>query len=428
MPQPNTDLSIPMPAPHVAAFEKLAFGMFIHWGLYSQLQEGEWIQHRKPIEFDEYIKLRDTFTAEDFDARAIARLARNAGMRYITLTTRHHDGFSLYDTCGLNDYDAPHAPAGRDLIREFVDGCRAEDIVPVFYHTTMDWHWRGKKTWDLDDAEFNVYLEYLKDSVEVLCTNYGDIGGLWFDGNWCRPEMDWRLDELYGMIRAKQPEAMIVNNTGLQHAGELGHPEIDAVTFEQQNAEPIDRRGAPKYVTGEMCQTTNFHWGIGRNDFAQKAPGEIIEFICNCRRCGANYLLNVGPTGEGAVPALEREILLQVGRWVELYGESIYEAKPTGVKCLGRDFVLRRGDALYYFAHDLRIRGHDNVTLSVGGAGFRQMTAFPKQRIKRAVWIDSDEPLEFTQDEDARFAAVNFTGFAYGWQTVVRVARIELEA
>ena len=130
-------MAIPIPAPYVAAFEKLGFGMFVHWGLYSQLGKGEWIFDQAHMDKADYRRLFDTFTAADFDAPALARLAKQAGMRYIVLTTRHHEGFSLYDTRGLNTYDAPHSPAHRDLVREFVDACRAEDIVPFFYHTGL---------------------------------------------------------------------------------------------------------------------------------------------------------------------------------------------------------------------------------------------------------------------------------------------------
>ena len=159
-------MSIPVPEKRIAEFENRGFGMFIHWGLYSQLARGEWAMDLLHIPKDEYEKLADTFTAENFDARKIAALAKRAGMKYITLTTRHHDGFSLYDTCGLSDYDAPHSAAGRDLIKEFVEACRAEDILPMFYHTTLDWHV------DSFNNDFPAYLQYLRDSVEILCSNY----------------------------------------------------------------------------------------------------------------------------------------------------------------------------------------------------------------------------------------------------------------
>ena len=247
-------MSIPQPLPRIREFEKMGFGMFIHWGLYSQLGAGEWTQDSRAIPFAEYKKLAETFTAEDFDPDAIAALAANTGMKYIVLTTRHHDGFSLYDTCGLNDFDAPHTPAGRDLIAEFVEACRRHGIVPFFYHTTLDWNWRGKNsikdetvfspyTRVCSEEEFQEYLDYLCASVELLCKNYGKIGGLWFDGNWSRPQSDWQESRLYGMIRKHQPDAIIVNNTGLVALGKTGHPEIDSVTYENNAAKPMNREG-----------------------------------------------------------------------------------------------------------------------------------------------------------------------------------------
>ena len=285
----DSDDVAPVPLPRVARFERMAYGMFIHWGLYSQLGRGEWVMNREKISKEEYKKLRDTFTAKDFDGRKIARIARQAGMKYITLTSRHHDGFSLYDTRGLTDHDVMHTPAGRDLIKDFTDGCRAEGIVPFLYHTTLDW-WQ-----ESFNNDFDAYLDYLNKSVEILCTNYGPIGGLWFDGNWSKKDADWKEDRLYATIRKHQPEAIIVNNTGLHQRGKVGNPEIDSVTFEQGRPTPRDQRGMPKYVAGEMCQTMNRHWGLGKNDFAYMGPPQIIENLCACRKVGANYLLNVGP-------------------------------------------------------------------------------------------------------------------------------------
>lgn len=425
MPKMNKDLPVPTPKPYIADFERLGFGLFVHWGLYAQLGEGEWIQHIKPIPLEAYQQLVRTFTAEDFDARAMAQTAKRAGARYMVLTTRHHDGFSLYDTRGLSDYDAPHSPAGRDVIAEYVSACRDEGIVPFFYHTTMDWSWNGLSTFTCSVTEFNAYLDYLLASVEVLCRHYGKIGGFWFDGNWCRPELDWQEDRLYGLIRKYQPETMIINNTGIHKPGELGHPEIDGVTFENQAAQPMDRRGHPKYVAGEMCQTMNVHWGIGKLDLMHKSPAELIKALCNARRVGANYLLNVGPTAQGAIPDLEHAILERVGMWVDLFGEAIFDPKPVGIKAIGHDFVLRKGNALYYFVHDLGIRGHGNVTVDLRGAGPRTLQGLTEP-IQSVHWMDNGESLPFTQNTEAAMAAIQFTGFSYGAQMPVRVAKIQL--
>lgn len=154
----------------------------------------------------------------------------------------------------------------RDLIREFVDACNKYDLKPFFYHTTLDWY-----NPDFKD-NFEAYLEYLRKSVEILCKNYGKIGGLWFDGNWSKSDADWREDELYSTIRRYQPEAMIINNTGLSERGATGHPEIDSVTFERGTPTPMNREGMDKYLTAEMCQTLNSHWGIGFEDLNYKSP------------------------------------------------------------------------------------------------------------------------------------------------------------
>jgi alpha-L-fucosidase len=419
--------TIPVPEPRISRFEELGFGMFIHWGLYSQLGQGEWIQRLHNITCDEYNRLFDTFTAEDFDARKIARTARQAGMRYITLTTRHHEGFSLYDTHGLSDFDAPHSPAGRDLIAEFAEACRAESIVPFFYHTTLDWHWRGQKTPDLDPQTFNDYLDYLHDSVEVLCRHYGKIGGLWFDGNWSCPAADWKLDRLYRMIRKNQPDAIIVNNTGIRRPGEIGHPEIDSVTFENQAGKPLDRRGHAKYIAGEICQTMNAHWGIGANDLTFKSPRELIEKLAQARKVGANYLLNIGPSAQGAIPDYEAACLAKVGHWAVMAQSVLYRGRPVAATCQGRDFLLEADGKWYCFVHDLGIAGgHADVTLAVGGNGPRSMVGLT-QPVRRVSWLDNGEELRCIQDAGSGMAAINFTGYPYGVNWVVRIAQIEFE-
>ena len=410
-------MAIPQPEPRVARFEKLAYGMFIHWGLYSQLGRGEWIMNRAQIPKEEYAPLAKTFTAEEFDARAIARIARQAGMKYITITARHHDGFSLYDTRGLSQYDAPHSGAKRDLIAEFVEGCRAEGILPFFYHTTLDWYHQDF------EKDFEAYLEYLRQSVEILCTQYGEIGGLWFDGNWSKPGADWQEDKLYGLIRRHQPNAMIINNTGLSARGHIGHREIDSVTFEQGHPTPMDREGMPKYVAAEMCQTMNQHWGIGDLDFCYLSPKEIIANLCACRKVGANYLLNVGPTASGRIPDYEKAALLRVGAWVQMHRDVIYEGKPTSVKGTGRNFALEANGKVYLFIHDLGNTGDVNVAIGESGAGPKAFSGVTEP-VASIRWMDNDEELAFAQDRSSGLLAVDATGYPYGTNLVVRVAEV----
>lgn len=410
----------PKPLPRIARFERLGFGLFLHWGLYSQLGQGEWIQHFKKLPTRKYAELAKKFDAAEFDARAIARLAKEAGMRYITLTTRHHEGFSLYDTRGLSDFDAPHSSAGRDLVAEFVEGCRSEGIIPFFYHTTLDWRWDSAHC---EMKKFNEYLDYLRASVEILCRHYGKIGGLWFDGNWSRPGADWKEDRLYATIRKYQPEAMIINNTGLEARGRIGHPELDSTTFEQGLPAAPDRRGLPKYLAGEMCETMNGHWGIGPDDFRFKGPTEIIERLCSCRKVGANYLLNVGPTASGRIPEYEASVLRLAGRWIQATGGTIYDARPWVARCSGRDFLLKGRGVYYYFAFDLARRGDAHVVLSAGGNGPRAIEGL-SSRIRSVRWKDSGESIAFTQSKVGGLLALQCDGYDYGKDLVVRVAEL----
>lgn len=415
----------PKPSPRVARFEDMAFGMFVHWGLYSQWGQGEWTMRNHGIAQEDYFGRMASFTAEDFDARAWARLARQAGMKYITLTSRHHDGFSLYDTRGLSKWDATKAAAKRDLIAEFVEGCRAESIVPMLYHTTLDW------TEPRFKSDFKAYLGYLRDSVELLCTRYGEIGGFWFDGNWARKNADWEEDALYALIRKHQPQALIINNTGISKGGARGHAEIDSTTFERGRPQPIDRRGWKKYVAGEMCQTMNYHWGIATKDFNNLSPAQVIEELCMCRRAGANLLQNVGPTAQGAIPEYEAAAFRRVGEWVTLHGgdqNPIYRGRPCGLRGEGFDFALQLPDGqVYLFITELTPTAevYAHGARKVRGPGRRRFTGLTEAlagRLKAATWMDNGEQLKL--EKDAGTLTLHATRYPYGTNTVVRVAKL----
>ena len=410
-------MSVPTPKKYIKDFEQLGLGLFVHWGLYSQIGQGEWTYEIHKRDMNEYKKLKDTFTAEDFDAEKLVLAAKRAGCKYINLTTRHHEGFSLYDTCGLNEFDAVHSPAGRDLIKEFVDACNKHDIIPFFYHTTLDWY-----NPDFNN-DFDKYLEYLRKSVEILCKNYGKIGGMWFDGNWSKPGADWKEDELYGTIRKYQPEAIIVNNTGLSARGCVGNPEIDSVTFEQGTPKPMKREGMPKYLAAEMCQTINNHWGIGALDIDYKSPRELIEALCECRKVGANYLLNIGPTAQGGIDSYQEALIGTVGKWMGVYGDAIYNGRPYPARGMGRNFILKGEDELYMFFFDMGIRGDENVIEDRRYSGAYSFDNV-KDKIESIEWMDNGEELRFIQDE--AMLSVNATGYPYGMATCVRVARAKI--
>lgn len=404
---------------YIKEFEKLGFGMFVHYGLYSLVGTGEWAKLCNNIADEDYYPLVDQFNPKTDWATELVKAAKNAGCKYITLTTRHHDGFSLYDTCGLNTYDAPHSKCGRDLVREFVDACNAEGIIPFFYHTLLDW-------WHVDfNHNFPKYLEYLRASVEIICKNYGKIGGIWFDGMWSKPDDDWEEDALYGLIRKYQPEAMIINNTGLNARGALGHIELDSVTFERGKPGPINMEGAPKYIASEMCQVFCDHWGYAEDDLNYKAPGQMIRELADCRRYRSNMLMNVGPMGDGSIRDIDKATLNLMGRWVAYFDEAIRKPAPTGITVQGKedDFILKDGKNYYLFCYNLPMIADANVAIF-------ENTAYDSvfklaDKIQSVRWMDNDEEVSYRQEgEDVTVTTVPFS---YGRNLVVRVAKIVCE-
>ena len=403
---------------YIKNFEKLGFGMFVHLGLYSLLSKGEWSKWNLKIADDEYNSLYKKFNPKPDWAKELVKVAKKAGCKYITLTTRHHDGYSLYDTKGLSDFDSVHG-CGRDLVREFVDACNAEGVIPFFYHTLLDWHHPSY------NADFKDYLKYLRKSVEILFSNYGEIGGIWFDGMWNKPNDDWEEDELYSLIRSLQPNTMIINNTGLGARGELGHIELDSVTFERGRPGPINQEGAQKYVASEMCEVFCNHWGYAENDLGYKSANELIESIAICRRYGSNMLLNVGPMGDGGLRKIDEGMLELIGIWTNTFSEAIYLPRPTNIEIENKpdDFILKNGKDYYLYCFHIDMVGDPNVVIE-GNADYERNFTFP-EKIKTVKWLDSGEELEFTQKEAQ--VKLNLTPYKYGKQLVVRVAKITVE-
>ncbi|MBQ8323042.1 MAG: alpha-L-fucosidase [Clostridia bacterium] len=394
---------------YVERFEKLGFGLFVHFGLYSKMAQGEWYLTLNPkADKEKYLGQVSSFRIRKDWAKRLVKTAKAAGCKYITLTTRHHDGFSLYDTCGLNDFDAPHSACGRDLIREFVDECNAAGIVPFFYHTLLDW-------WHKDfDTDFPAYIDYLVKSVEILCKNYGKIGGFWFDGMWSKPNEDWQEDRLYGTIRKYQPEAMIINNTGLNELGKVGHPELDSVTFER--GKPCFVDNSDRHRAGEMCQVLNDHWGYAQGDCNYKSVKELIENLVDCRKYNCNFLLNTGLCGNGAVNPMDEAMLKEIGKWMKVNKGFIYGARSSDVTAEGAD-ILRGDDGCYYAViKDVGMSGDPNVQ-RVGAGKSVKVNA----RVTSARWLDTNERIAVKRGE---FAVLPFV---YGRSYSVRVAKLKIK-
>jgi alpha-L-fucosidase len=261
--------------------------------------------------------------------------------------------------------------------------------------------------------------------VEILCSNYGKIGGLWFDGNWSRPNSDWQEDRLYKMIHRLQPEAMIINNTGLNALGRVGKSEeIDSVTFENNTAQPITRDGMKKYVAGEVCKSMNSHWGRSERDFNMLSPAEVIVRLCQSRGSGANFLMNFAPEAQGRIPSYEKAVFEIVGNWLSVFGEAIYSGKVVhGVKCQDNDFMLCDGKTYYYFALNLTMSGDENVVADAE-TNFRMVRNFDKEVIS-SKWLDDGENGVIEQDIGNGLLNIKCDPFPYGTDTVVNILRLE---
>jgi alpha-L-fucosidase len=395
-------------------FESMAYGLFLHWGLYSLVGKGEWARHHHKMDQEAYTRLMDDFHCEKFDAPALVAFARSCGFRYICLGSRHHDGFSLYDTRGLNTYDAPDSAAKRDLIAELADACHEQDMGFFLYHTTLDW-WEPRF-----DSDWKGYLQYLRDSVRILCTHYGRVDGFWFDGNWARKDRDWEEDALYGMIRELQPDAMIINNSSIGALGVEGHHALDAVTFEQG----LPTKSTGRRMAKEMCETLASHWGFAANDYAHKSPADIIQTLVSCRGHGANLLLNAGPNADGSLTDIDRATLARVGEWLRTgFGQILYGARPAGLSASGRDLVLKQDSTFYYAAFSLPIK--DYHSLFNGPSDWDRRTILGElPPVKDIQWLDTGESLPFTQDTEASLLAFKSTPNPYGTQQVVRIAKL----
>ncbi len=320
------------------------FGMFIHWGLYAVpagewdgvTNYGEWIRNNARIPLDVYDQFREQFNPTAFDADAWVRMAKDAGMQYIVITTKHHDGFCLFDS-RETDFDIMSTPFRRDIIAELAEACAAQGIRLGFYHSIMDWHhpdYLPRRPWETDrpteGADYDRYVQYMKHQLAELCQNYGEAPAiLWFDGEW---ESTWtgeRGVDLYRYVRNLKPDILINNRVGnaregmagLTREGEFGG---DFGTPEQE----VPASGMPG-VDWESCMTMNGNWGYNRADKQFKSVGTLLHHLVDITSKGGNFLLNVGPTAEGLIPPESVDRLAAIGRWTRANGEAVYGTSPA---------------------------------------------------------------------------------------------------
>ncbi len=311
------------------------FGMFIHWGLYSVLGRHEWVMENEAIPLDEYEKLADVFQPKKNAARRWAKLAKRAGMKYMVMTTKHHDGFCLFNS-ELTDYCAPKRACGRDLVAEYVEAARAEGLRVGFYYSLMDWHHPDGARCAEDENARKRFVEYIHGQIRELCTNYGKIDILWYDVAWPLDAEGWESEKMNRMVRELQPDIIVNNRNKLP--GDFSTPEQKIVPEREGRA-------------WEVCMTMNDSWGYHRADDAWKSPKRIIRNLITCARDGGNYLLNIGPRADGSVPPPSVRILNAVGEWMDKYGHTIYGAEVCGAKRSVFAGFTRKGKTLYVHVH-----------------------------------------------------------------------------
>ncbi|MBN1670951.1 MAG: alpha-L-fucosidase [Kiritimatiellae bacterium] len=309
------------------------FGIFVHWGMYAVLGRGEQILFRDRMPFEAYARLADRFRPEPF-AEDWARQAAGAGAQYMVLTTRHHDGFCLFDT-KTTDFNAARTGAGRDLIAEYVEGCRGQGLKVGFYYSLVNWH--KPATWSPEryPEQVAALVEEVHTQIRELMTNYGTIDVLWFDGGWVPTRRDgtfvteaqekaaavaefWRAEELHAMARELQPDLLINNRAGIP--GDYGTPE-----------QVVKAEGAGR--AWETCMTLNYApgWGYQKYSSANKTPAEVLYNLLDAVRLGGNFLFNVGPRPDGRIDEREASVLRALAPWFQRHGEAVHGTAPAGI-------------------------------------------------------------------------------------------------
>ena len=337
-------------------FQDRKFGIFLHWGIYSMLGDGEWVMHNKKLNREEYAHLAGGFCPSWFSAREWVLLFKEAGAQYVTFTSRHHDGFSMWNS-EASDYNIVKAtPFGRDVLKELSAACAQEGLALNLYYSHMDWQRTDYPTGrcqnvphDESTTNWPAYYAFMNRQLTELLTQYGPIGAIWFDGMWDHPEegFDWGLDEQYALIHRLQPRCMIGNNHhGAPHDGE------DFQLFEQdlpgQNTAGFSKdQAVSDQLPLESCQTMNNTWGYSITDKSYKSSAEIIRRLVRAAGMNSNLLLNIGPRPDGQLPDEAVKILEDIGKFMRPYGKSIYSTRGGCVPPQAWGVTTQRGKTLY---------------------------------------------------------------------------------
>lgn len=337
-------------------FSDMKFGIFLHWGIYSMFGQGEWYMQIANIDWQEYQKAASAFYPSHFDAQAWVKAFKESGAKYITITSRHHDGFSMFKTA-QSDYNIVDAtPYGKDVLKMLADECHKQGIRLHFYYSHLDWRRpdyplgrTGHGTHRDLKPNWRSYLNFMEGQLTELLTNYGKIGAIWFDGVWDHDQdsipFNWDLDEQYALIHKLQPGCLVGNN----HHQAI-NPGEDIQIFERdlpgENKAGLSGQEI-SVLPLETCQTMNGMWGYKITDQDYKSVDELITLLVGTAGKGANLLLNIGPQPNGELPVAALDRLKGMGKWLGQYGESIYGTTAGDLKEQPWGVTTRKGDVLY---------------------------------------------------------------------------------
>ena len=353
----------------LAWMREARLGMFCHYGLYSLLGRGEWTMNREQIPPAEYEQLADRFTAEHFDAGKLADLAVLLGARYLIFTTKHHEGFCHWDS-QLTEYTAVQRGPKRDLVREVVDACRQRGLRIALYYSLNDWHHQPDAVAALEDpAAYEDFIGYVQGQIRELMTNYGKIDVMWYDGWWPFDAAGWRAEEMNAMVRSLQPEILINNRNALP--GDFATPE--------QHVTPTPGR------LWEANMTTNDNWAYHPHDHNWKRPEALIRHLLTSARSQGNFVLNVGPRGDGSIPEEYYEIFGRIGDWVRANGEAFFNTDFCQMDWVHHGAWTVRGNTAYL--HVLAWPGEELVVCGL------------QCRAQSARFLVSGEAINFRQVE-----------------------------
>nr|WP_280516660.1 alpha-L-fucosidase [Devosia pacifica] len=382
------------------------FGMFIHWGLYALGARHEWLKNREEIAPEDYEKYFEHFDPDLYDAREWARRAKQAGMKYAVLTSKHHEGFCLWDS-QVTEYKATNTPIGRDLLAEYVEAFRAEGLKIGFYYSLIDWH-HPDFTIDVHHPQRNHpgveqlnsgrdmtrYAAYMRDQVRELLTNYGKIDIIWFDFSYPKREYrglpgkghkDWESDKLLALVRELQPGIMVNNRLDLLE--EEGY--LPDMTTPEQYTPRVAPTIKGQEVTWEACHTFSGSWGYHRDEDTWKDPDQLIKLLVDSVSLGGNLLMNVGPTGRGTFDERANQALEAYGEWMRLHGRSIYGAGVSEFEAPRDCRFTQRGDRLYLHIYSWPFR-HIHLEGMAGTFDYAQFL----HDASEVHWLESAEEVD----------------------------------